>query len=180
MYATSSEQTRRARVDALATRLYRERYEELRRLARRHGAPWIDPDEAVQDALASFVAAYDPEGGSPPLAWLGLTLKRRCWALRERHRMAHELGATPSGLGGPDEPWWRQSRLRVEDGDIAGRLDRVRETRAAMSRLEPDQRRALSLHAAGYSYRQIAGLTDATAKQVDRRLQDARAVLQAV
>jgi DNA-directed RNA polymerase specialized sigma24 family protein len=46
-----------------------------------------------------------------------------------------------------------------------------------MASLPSEQRRAISLLAIGYSYGEIAELTDATQRQVDRRLQGARARL---
>ncbi|HEX7244073.1 MAG TPA: RNA polymerase sigma factor [Solirubrobacterales bacterium] len=162
MYATNPEQ----------------RYAYLQRIARRHGGPGVDPDEAVQEAFASFLAAFDPDGEAPPLAWLTLTLKRRCWALRDR-RHAHSLGATPTGIGVPDEPEWRQARYAVDPADVAARLDDRDRLAAAMPRLRPDERRALSLLALGHTYREIGELTGWTYTKVNRCLAEGRTALRA-
>lgn len=48
-----------------------------------------------------------------------------------------------------------------------------------MEAMRSQQRRALSLLALGYSYREIAERLGLSEKQVDHRLQDARAALRA-
>ncbi|MFL5900579.1 MAG: RNA polymerase sigma factor [Solirubrobacterales bacterium] len=120
----------------LATRLFGERYRYLQRIARRHGGSGVDPDEAVQEAFAS----YDPDGEAPPLAWLTLTLKRHCWAVRDRRHLAGRLGATPCGIGVPDEPDWHQARFAVDTAELAERLDDRHQLAAGMPRLKPDER----------------------------------------
>jgi DNA-directed RNA polymerase specialized sigma24 family protein len=178
MYASSPEQSRRARVQALATQLHRERYGYLLRIARRHGGRGVDPDEAVQDAFAAFLDAFDPDGEAHPLAWLTLTLQRLCWAARDRRHLAYRIGATPSGLAAPDQPW-RESSLTVDAGDVAERLDCVRETAAGMARLKSAERRALSLIGLGYSYREIGEITGWTRTKTNRCLAEGRAALRA-
>ena len=178
MHVTTAEQHRAGKACELAADLYTEHCPSLRRIARREGGAGVDPDEAVQEVFALFLAHYDPQRGSPPLAWLRLTL-RRWWAACGRRRYAGRLGATPSGLAAPDEPWWRQWRLAVDDGDVAGRLDRIEQVSTGMERLRPEQRRALSLLALGYSYREIADRLGLSEKQVDHRLSAGRAALRA-
>jgi RNA polymerase sigma factor (sigma-70 family) len=180
MYATNPEQHRLTAARELATALFQERYAYLQRIARRHGGPSVDPDEAVQEAFASFLAAFDPDGEAHPLAWLTLTLKRRCWALRDRRRHAHRLGATPAGIGVPDEPEWRQARYAVDPADVAARLDERDRLADAMPRLKPDERRALSLLALGHSYAEIGELTGWTYTKVNRCLSEGRAALRGV
>ena len=177
MYATTAEQERAVKVRKLAADLYTENLRNLRRMARREGGPGVDPNEAVQEAFALFLAHYDTQAGSPPLAWLRLTLRRWCWAACGRRRHAGRLGAAPSGLAAPDEPWWRQWRLAVDDGDVAGRLDRIEQVSAGMERLRPEQRRALSLLALGYTYSEIGERLGLSEKQVDHRLSAGRAAL---
>jgi RNA polymerase sigma factor (sigma-70 family) len=173
----SPEQHRVAAVRELATRLFGERYRYLRRIARRHGGSGIDLDEAVQEAFASFLASYDPNGGAPPLAWLTLTLKRHCWAVRDRRHLAGRLGATPCGIGVPDEPDWRQARFAVDPAELADRLDERHQLSVAMPRLKPDERRTLSLLALGYSYREIGELTGWSLTKVNRCAAEGRARL---
>lgn len=166
-----------ASVQTIAAQIYEQRREKLLRIARRHGGVRVDPEEAVQEALALFLAHYDPESGAPPFPWLSLTLRRLCWAERDRRRHAGRIGDTPDALGAPDEPWWREHRLAVEPEDPAGRLDRAGETRERMARLKPDERRALSMIAFGYSYAEIGKRSGWTYTKVNRCVAEGRAAL---
>lgn len=177
MYATSPEQRRTAKVRELAATLYAEHYRRLYRIARKHGGRGVDPDEAVQEAFALFLAAFDPDGDAPPLASLTLTLERFCWAARDRHRLAGRIGATPDGLAGPDEPWWREWRLAVEAEDVAERVDCVRETRERMGQLKPAERRTLSMIGLGYSYKEIGEITGWSYTKINRCASEGRASL---
>ena len=91
MYA-STEQRSRERIQVLADKLYRERHHYLLRIARRNGAGTADADDAVNDAFAAFIDKFDPASGSPPLAWLTLTLQRRCWAINRSRRLDRRAG----------------------------------------------------------------------------------------
>lgn len=177
MHTTTTEP--RASVQVLAAQIYEQRREKLLRIARRHGGVRVDPEEAVQEALALFLAHYDPAGGALPFPWLSLTLRRLCWAERDRRRHAGRIGDTPDALGAPDEPWWRQHRLAVEPEDPGGRLDRAREARKSMARLKPDERRALSMIAFGSSYAEIGERNGWSYRKVNRCAAEGRAALRA-
>lgn len=175
MHTTTTEP--RASVQTIAAQIYEQRREKLLRIARRNGGVRIDPEEAVQEALTLFLAQYDPEGEAPPFPWLSLTLRRLCWAERDRRRHAGRIGDTPDALGTSDEPLWRQHRLAVEPEDPVGRLDRARETRESLARLMPDERRALSMIAFGYSYREIGQRNGWTYTKVNRCVTEGRVAL---
>ena len=177
MYARSPEQRRAASARELAATLYREHHRRLSGLAHEHCGRWSDPEDAIQEALAIFVASYDPESGSPALPWLLLALKRICWAATDRRRFEARLGVAGSGSGALEALIDTRAALGSDPPAAAIRSERARETRAAMERLQSDQRRAISLLAIGYSYEEIAELTGLTTKQVDHRMQDARAAL---
>jgi DNA-directed RNA polymerase specialized sigma24 family protein len=91
MYA-STEQRSRERVQVLADQLYRDHHGRLLAIGRRNAANEADAEEALQEAFASFVRAFDPDGEAPPLAWLTLTLKRRCWALYRLRHLDRSVG----------------------------------------------------------------------------------------
>jgi len=176
MYASSPEQSRRATVQELATKLHSERYGYLLQIARKHAANDSEAEDAVQEAFAQFISAYRPDSGSPPLAWVALTAKRLCWAARERH---HVIRITPTGQDGPEG---------VPTPDPAGpaatdvalqRTERAREVGEGMARLKPSERRALSLFALGYTYKEIGELNGWTRTKVNRSLADGRAALRA-
>jgi RNA polymerase sigma factor (sigma-70 family) len=177
MYASSPEQRRAAKARELAATLYSEHYAELRAAARGHCAKWADPEDALQEALAIFIASFDPDAGSPPLPWLRLTLKRLSWAATERRRMEARIGTAASGSAALERLAGATAAITADPAAAAMRAERVRTTREAMVQLPSEQRRTISLLAIGYSYGEIAERTDATPRQVDRRLQGARARL---
>ena len=174
MYARSPEQRRAARARELAGTLFSEHYAELHGAARRHCDRWADPDEALQEALAIFIACFDPGAGSPALPWILLTLKRLSWAAADRRRTEARIGASGSDPHPVEHLAGDASPVEPDPTSAAVRAERVRTIGRAMASLPSEQRRAISLLAIGYSYAEIAELTDATQRQVDRRLQSAR------
>jgi len=173
---TTPEQERAVKVRELAADLYTEHYHRLRGIAYGNCGRWTDPEDAVQEAFAIFIAEYDPEAGSPPERWLALTLKRLCWGTTARRRMAARMGIAGIGFDS-DGPPFGQAVSDVDTATEVERSERVRRTRAGMSSLPSQQRRALSLLALGYSYREIGERLGLSEKQVDHRLQGARAAL---
>jgi RNA polymerase sigma factor (sigma-70 family) len=145
MYA-STDQPSRERVKALAEQLYRERRRYLLRIALRNAAGPADAEEAVQEAFAAFIRAFDPDGGAPPLAWLTLTLKRECWAKR-RKTLRLSAGQEPIAVEAPGP---EQSIERAEA---------VVKARERLALLKSAERRALGLIAAGYTYREVGEIT---------------------
>lgn len=180
MYASTADHDRRPQVQALAERLYRERYDYLLRIAVRHAANREDAEEAVQFAFLAFLGHFDPDGGAPPLAWLTLTLKRECWA---RYRYSHEHLDRRSDqeaqvdIGKP--------RLSVESNrcsaagpeEVIERAERVVEARTRLACLKPAERRALVLIAAGYSYVEIGAMNGWTYTKTNRCAAEGRARL---
>lgn len=180
MYASSPEQRRAARARELAATLFSDHYAELHGAARRYCGRWADPDEALQEALVIFIACFDPEAGSPPLPWTLLVLKRLSWAAADRRRTEARIGASGSDPNGVDHLAGDASPVEADPTAAAVRAERVRTIGRAMASLPSEQRRAISLLAIGYSYAEIAKHTGATLRQVDRRLQGARARLRDV
>lgn len=178
MYATAAEQRRVAKTRELAATLYVEHRAHLMGVACANSRRRAEAEDAVQEAMAIFVASYDPASGSPPLPWLTLTLKRVCWAMAGRQRAAEARGIAGTGYG-PDTPLTRQAVSGADIPAAAERAELKRRTREGMRRLQPEQRRALSLLALGYSYREIAERLGLSEKQVDHRLSAGRTVLRA-
>jgi DNA-directed RNA polymerase specialized sigma24 family protein len=79
-------------VRLMAGKIYPARRPHLLSVARRNAACEADAEEAVQEAFVAFIESYDPDGGVPPLAWLTLVVKRKCWRAKEaRRRVVGEL-----------------------------------------------------------------------------------------
>ncbi len=122
-----------------------------------------------------FIEHFDPATEAPPLAWLTLTLKRRCWALyrlqrrgwQQRSERDGERCADEEMLGGP---------TRHPD-DLLDLAEEVVATRSHLAALKRDERRALSLLALGYSYREICELTGWTYTKVNRCIAEGRTKL---
>jgi RNA polymerase sigma factor (sigma-70 family) len=171
MYRDSSQR----QVRELATELYAERHDYLLAIARRNAHIEADATEALQEAFASFLRAFDPDSGAPPLAWLTLTLKRQCWRQRrEAHLDRHygqEAETGGEGLGSFLE------RLSSLEPDPAERVIEREEGRRRLRCLKPDERTALGLRAAGLSYAEIAEHRGWTYTKVNRCLSEGRAVL---
>ncbi len=153
MYASTAEQQRRAKVQALAEQLYRERYDYLLRIAVKHAANREDAEDAVQFSLSALIEKYDPAGGSPPLAWVTLTLERRCWADRRRHHFDRSAGQEAA----PDSAGRSFAAESIPSGDTGPEqlVELIDDARTRLAALKPAERRALSLIAAGYSYGEV-------------------------
>ncbi|MCW2980486.1 MAG: polymerase, sigma-24 subunit, subfamily [Solirubrobacterales bacterium] len=164
-----------AEVRRLATALFTERRDFLLRIARKHARGGGDPEEALQDAFVAFIRHFDPNGEAPALPWLVLTLKRQCWRLREQAHLERYAGqeaepgtgergfvlaAIPSRAPGPEQ--------RVLEGAEASRR---------LERLKPDERDAVILQAAGYTYEEIAAGRGWSQTKIKRCMYEGRAAL---
>jgi RNA polymerase sigma factor (sigma-70 family) len=177
MYATSTEEQRRTEVQDLAERLYRERRRYLLRIAVRNAASEADAEEAVQDAFLAFVCEYEPESGAPPLAWITLATKRRCWRLRDAAHLDRRVFALPGTSH--EEPTGVIDRRPADPTPLCERHAERAEARARLADLKPDERRTLILLAAGYSYREVGQITGFTYTKVNRCASEGRAELRA-
>jgi RNA polymerase sigma factor (sigma-70 family) len=175
MYASSSEQQRRAQVQTLAGKLYAERYPHLLRIAAKNAASHADAEEAVNEAFASFIRAFDPDGGAPPLAWLTLTLKRECWAKSRRQHLDRNSGQKVAM--NPEGRSFSVESIPSGAADPAQLVERVQEARTELAQLKPAERRAISLIAAGYSYREVGEITGWSHTKLNRCLAEGRAAL---
>jgi RNA polymerase sigma factor (sigma-70 family) len=168
MYSDSSS----PEVRRLAASLHADKYRYLLNIARRNAASEADAEEATQDAFAYFLADYDPGAGSPPLAWLTLTMKRRCWRLREGAHLDRRVAALPESTH--EEPTGLIERRPADPRGLLERIADRDEARRRLASLKPDQRSALVLRAAGYSYEEIGERRDWTYTKVNREIYEGR------
>ncbi len=174
MYASTTEQNRRAQVQALADQLYAERRNYLLHIARHNGANGEEAEEALQDAFILFLDRFDPASEAPPLAWLTLTLKRRCWALYRLQRRGWQQRSESDGECSDAELPGGSSR---HPDDLLDLAEEVASTRSRLAELKRDERRALSLIALGYSYHEIGQITGFSYTKVNRCATEGRAAL---
>jgi RNA polymerase sigma factor (sigma-70 family) len=162
-------------VRRLATELFADRHDYLLAIARKNAHTEADAEEALQEAFASFLAKFDPACGAPPLAWLTLTLKRQCWRQRRQahldRRCGQEAESGGEGLGSFLEC------LGAREPDPAERVPERDDARRRLSALKPDERTALGLFAAGFSYVEVGELQGWTYTKVNRCIAEGRAAL---
>ena len=162
-------------VERLAKQIYTAHRSRLLAIAKRNCASPELAEDAVQDALVLFMEHFDPTTKAPPLAWLSLTLKRRCWAIERNQRRdrakqteqdvdcctQQQLPSTP--IGQPEE--------------LLDLAEEIATTRGALEGIKRDERRAISLLAVGYSYSEIRDLTGWSHRKVTRCVWEGRSAL---
>lgn len=146
----------------------------LRRDARRHSRTDHAAEDALSGACEIFLTKFKGPVSDPlhPLRWLRVVVKHSAWEIGRRERRFAER-TQPEGPDGferitprvPEEPY-----TAVDEGT---------ELRQLLGALKPDERRALMMLAAGYSYREIADHNDWTLTKVNRCLAEGRAKLRA-
>jgi len=178
MYSSSAEQRRREKVRALSDQLYRERYEHLLRIAAKNAANLADAEEAVQFAFLAFIDRFDPDGDAPPLAWLTLTLKRKCWAMHRREHWDRRVGQdTTVDCNGSGCSLESIVSSAANPEETVERSEWLLEARQRLVELKSAERRVLVLIAAGYSYREVCEITNWSYTKVNRCAAEGRATL---
>jgi RNA polymerase sigma factor (sigma-70 family) len=168
---------RRSRTQALATELYETHRRRLLAIATRNSQSTEDAEEALHDTFILFIDHFDPNAGAPPLAWLTLTLKRRCWATHRHNQLLQRQQPPPGNdttAADPNSELLDPSPLPDELAIVSAN---VSEARHKINQLKKNERRALSLLAFGYSYQEICRITGWTYTKVNRCISEGRARL---
>ena len=166
-----------AEVAELAVALFEEHGGYLMAIATRNACGSVAVgEEALQEAMISFLRAFDPGRGAPPLAWLTLTLKRECWRRYRRERYDRRVDQE---IGEDDEPGVLLERLASPGESLEERVAGLHEGRQRLGCLQPDERTGLGLFAAGFSYKEIAARQQWTYTKVNRCIRDGRTRLRA-
>jgi DNA-directed RNA polymerase specialized sigma24 family protein len=162
-------------VRDIAAELYADRYRYLLNIARRNAASEADAEEATQDGFEFFLADYDPAAGAPPLPWLTLVIKRRCWRLRDNAHLDRRVAALPESAH--EEPTGLIERRPSDPRPLSDRIADRDEARRRVRRLKQDERTALVLKAAGFSYEEIGRGRSWTYTKTNRAISEGRAAL---
>lgn len=163
---------RSERATTLATNLYATHRRRLLSIANHNAPSPEDAEEALHDAFVLFINHFDPDSAAPPLAWLTLTLKRRCWASHRHLQLTQRLTSPTGHL--PAQAIRNTLRLPEE---LLEATETTQHARHLIAHLKPNERRALTLLALGYSYREICDLTGWTYTKVNRCIAEGRARL---
>ncbi len=170
------------RRGAILERVLRTSAAQLHRVAKLNSPPG-EAEDALHDALESFLRHFDPTVDSDPdypVKWLTTTVKRAGWARARRAsaRAAHEIGPIIAAADGePREPIELLHDASADLSEATLRSESCLEFRVHFAELKPDQRRALSLLAIGLSYAEIQALTGWSHTKVNRCLSEGRARL---
>lgn len=152
-----------------AIELIREHERTLKRTARRYSICEDDADDAYQRSLEILLTKAPTIHQRDLIRWMQTVTKHEALAVR-RHRESL-VSSAPPGDSVPEEHDWIQMIPSPHDGpaDLAERRERVARSREALATLKPQELRALTLLAEGYSYREIGDLTGWTRTNQESR-----------
>lgn len=156
-----------------AVETYARNEQTLRRQARRYSLCADDADDALQRALEILLRKAPTTDPRELIRWTQTVVKHEALAVRrERERL---LGGPPA-RGGEEEVDW--IALIPAEGagpaEQAERREAIARSREALQALKPQELRALSLLAEGYSYREIGEITGFSQTKINRCLAEGR------
>ena len=135
-------------------------------VARRYSLCADDAHDACQRALEILLPRADSLDPAGAPAWLRTVVKHEALAIRAARRRI--VGPAEVDLDGTEARDLEPADERALDAERMGR------SAEALSRLKPQEVRALVLKAQGYSYREIAEITNWTYTKVNRCLTEGR------
>jgi RNA polymerase sigma factor (sigma-70 family) len=146
----------------------------LRRTARRYSICADDADEALQRGLEILLRKAPSDNPRELVRWTQTVVKHEALAVRaERERiLAGPAAVTPE----PGREDWVAMLPAEHDGpaERAERHEAIERSREALATLKPQELRALTLLAEGYSYREIGEITGFSATKVNRCVAEGR------
>jgi RNA polymerase sigma factor (sigma-70 family) len=146
----------------------------FRRTARRYSICADDAEDAYQRALEILLTKAPPIEGDSLVRWMQTVTKREALAVRrQRERL---LGSPRSKFDGDDDRDPLESIASESPGpnDHAARRERVVRSGEALQALKPQEVRALTLKAQGYSYAEIGEITGWTYTKINRCMAEGR------
>ena len=158
---------------ARATALLEDGEAKLRRTARR----WSDNEDDAEDALARAVETLLRKAPDLPptrlMAWMQVVTRREAIAGVRAAARRRPLGG-PGGQATDPDLFPGSARTPEEELE---RRELVADYAERLSRLKPQERRALALLGAGCSYAEIQAITGWTHTKVNRCVAEGRAAL---
>ncbi len=146
----------------------------LRRTARRFSLCADDADDALQRTLEILLTKAPSGDPRELIRWTQTVVKHEALSVRrERERILSGPAAAPAEHGRED---W-VTRIPAEADGPAERVERREEiarSREALQTLKPQELRALSLLAEGYSYQEIGEITGFSQTKINRCLAEGR------
>jgi RNA polymerase sigma factor (sigma-70 family) len=146
----------------------------LRRTARRYSLCADDADDALQRGLEILLKKAPSEDPRELIRWTQTVVKHEALAVRrERERILSGPAGRETEAGAED---WVALIPADADGppERAERREAVARSREALQALKPQELRALTLLAEGYSYVEIGEITGFSATKINRCLAEGR------
>jgi RNA polymerase sigma factor (sigma-70 family) len=157
-----------------AVETYARHEKTLRRTARRYSLCADDADEALQRALEILLRKAPTTDPRELIRWTQTVVKHEALALRrDRERILSGPAALPTEEG--DVDWVALIPAKsAGPAEQAERSEAIARSREALQTLKPQELRALSLLAEGYSYREIGEITGYSQTKINRCLAEGR------
>lgn len=152
----------------LLDHLMRENFSRFLGLASLHSRRSQDADDALGDACVQFLLHFDGTAEEEARRWMLVVIRRSAWAIarqrRERHDVIEEVSVeqAEAGFGAG------LAEDRRGPGELAEAGAEVDAFALIFARLKRDERRALILLAAGYTFDEIAAIEGWTYSKVKR------------
>lgn len=158
---------------ARATALLERSEPALRRVARRYAPRHEDAEDAFARAVETLLVKGPDLPPAQLLAWMRVVIRNE--ALSGVRRDTRRREVTGAGAD-PLDPELFPSPARTPQEELE-RRERVAAYAERLSRLKPQERRALALLGAGCSYAEIQAITGWTHTKVNRCVAEGRAAL---
>jgi RNA polymerase sigma factor (sigma-70 family) len=145
----------------------------FRRTARRYSICADDAEDAYQRALEILLTKAPPIEGDALVRWMQTVTKREALGVR---RQRERLLGKPRKLSEDDDrdPLDSLPADQPDPTDRAARRERVAKSGEALRALKPQEARALTLKAEGYSYAEIGEITGWTYTKINRCMAEGR------
>jgi RNA polymerase sigma factor (sigma-70 family) len=147
----------------------------LRRTARRYSLCADDADDAYQRALEILLTKAPTDDMRQLIRWMQTVTKHEALAVRNsRERLLGGPG-TPTPESGEGEDWVALIPAQADGpAERAERREAIARSREALQALKPQELRALTLLAEGYSYAEIGEITGFSQTKINRCLAEGR------
>jgi RNA polymerase sigma factor (sigma-70 family) len=144
----------------------------FRRTARRYSICAEDAEDAYQRSLEILLTKAPPLEGDALVRWMQVVTKREAMAVRrQRERL---LNGRPASEDDDRDPLDSIASDSASPNEQAASRERVRRSREALRALKPQELRALTLKAQGYSYAEIGEITGWTYTKINRCMAEGR------
>ena len=147
----------------------------FRRTARRYSICADDAEDAYQRALEILLTKAPPIEGDSLVRWMQTVTKREALAVRRQRERLLGSHRTATSEGDDDrDPLDSLASESPGPNDRLARRERVIRSGEALNALKPQEVRALTLKAQGYSYAEIGEITGWSYTKINRCMAEGR------